>query len=123
MKHLGIKAAEVKKILHLLPTFALQNRKDMIRRKIELIAYQSGRDKIYIRNFVKRHPDIMLKSMSSFEAKISYLQRNLNRSLKKEPSFPFILHYNYNRVIRPRGDLLYEKIGHFDLEEAFKPGD
>lgn len=72
LRHLGIKPTEVKRMLELLPTFALQNRKDMIRRKIELIAFYSGRDKIYIRNFVKRHPDIMLKSFSSFEAKISY---------------------------------------------------
>ena len=87
------------------------------------MAYQSGRDPIYMRNFVKRHTDIMIKSMSSLEAKISYMSRNLNRQLKKEPSFPLILCYNYNQVIRPRGDLLKEKIGHFDLETAFARSD
>lgn len=34
-----------------------------------------------------------------------------------------ILYYNYNQVIRPRGDLLKEKIGHFDLETAFAGSD
>ena len=38
LKHIGIKASEVKKIMDLLPPFTLQNRKDMMRRKIELIA-------------------------------------------------------------------------------------
>ena len=33
------------------------------------------------------------------------------------------MHFNYNQVIRPRGDLLNEKLAHFDLEEAFKPDD
>jgi hypothetical protein len=79
LRYYGITSKDVKKILSLLPTFALQNRKDMIRLKIEVLAYQSGRDRIYMRNFVKRHPDIMIKSMSSLEAKISYLSRNLNR--------------------------------------------
>ena len=30
-----------------------------------------------------------------------------------------ILHCNYNSVIRPRGDLLYEKTPYFELEKAF----
>lgn len=57
----GISAQDVLKILDILPEFALQNRNDMIRRKIELIKRESGRDDIYIRNFVKRHPDILMK--------------------------------------------------------------
>ena len=51
------------------------------------------------------------------------MSRNLNRQLKKEPSFPLILLYNYNQVMRPRGDLLKEKVGHFDLETAFARSD
>jgi hypothetical protein len=57
--------------------------------------------------------------MSSLQAKITYFQRNLNRQLKKERSFPLILLYNYNKVIRPRGDLLQEKVGNFNFERAF----
>ena len=48
-------------MIDMLPEFALQNRKDMIRRKVEIIKRESGRDDIYIRNFIKRHPDIILK--------------------------------------------------------------
>ena len=87
------------------------------------MAYQSGRDPIYMRNFVKRHPDIMIKSMSSLEAKISYLSRNLNRQLKKEPSFPLILLYNYNQVMRPRGDLLKDRVKTFKFQDAFMHDD
>jgi hypothetical protein len=56
-----IKASEVVKIIDTLPEFALQNRRDLIRRKIELIRQESGRDLIYIRNFIKRHPDVLMK--------------------------------------------------------------
>jgi len=72
LKYYGVKAQEVVKVINMLPEFALQNRKDLIRRKVELIKRESGRDEIYIRNFIKRHPDILLKSYGSLEAKISY---------------------------------------------------
>ena len=61
LKHYGVKASTVTEIIDNLPEFALQNRKDLMRKKIELIKQVSGRDDIYVRNFVKRHPDIMLK--------------------------------------------------------------
>ena len=61
LKFYGIKASEVVKIIDVLPEFALQNRRDLIRRKVEMIKKESGRDEIYIRNFIKRHPDILLK--------------------------------------------------------------
>lgn len=113
LKMYGIKATEVVKIIDVLPEFALQNRRDLIRRKVELIKKESGRDEIYMRNFIKRHPDVLLKSIASLEAKISYLQRNLNRQLKGDNSFPLILSANYNQVMRPRGDLLKDRVKHF----------
>jgi hypothetical protein len=61
LKMYGIKATEVVKIIDILPEFALQNRRDLIRRKVELIKKESGRDDIYMRNFIKRHPDVLLK--------------------------------------------------------------
>jgi len=33
------------------------------------------------------------------------------------------LYYNYNKVIRPRGDLLKDKQVHFELHEAFQMTD
>ena len=57
----GVKASEVVNIIHMLPEFALQNRKDLIKRKLELIKKESQRDDVYIKNFIKRHPDILLK--------------------------------------------------------------
>lgn len=59
--HYGIKGQETVEILDALPEFALQNRNDIVRRKIELIRKESGRSDIYIRNFIKRHPDIVMK--------------------------------------------------------------
>lgn len=62
MKHIGISATEVRnRILDPLPEFALQNRKDLIRLKFETIKRESGRDHIYMRNFLRRHPDIVMK--------------------------------------------------------------
>ena len=123
LKQVGIKASEVVKILDSFPSFALQNRKDMIRRKLRLIEKESGRDMIYIRNFIKRHPDIFIKSMGSLEAKVAYITRSLNRQLKNERAFPLLLHYNYNQVIKPRGDLLKERFNYFELDKAFTPTD
>ena len=95
----------------------------MIRRKLRLIEKESGRDMIYIRNFIKRHPDIFIKSMGSLEAKVAYITRSLNRQLKNERAFPLLLHYNYNQVIKPRGDLLKERFNYFELDKAFTPTD
>lgn len=61
-----------------------------------------------------------MKSWASLETKINYLQRNLSRQLKQEPAFPLLLHFNYNDVIRPRGDILLKKdIDTFCLKKAF----
>ena len=57
----GVKASDVVDIIHQLPEFALQNRKDLIKRKLDLIKRESQRDDVYIKNFIKRHPDILLK--------------------------------------------------------------
>lgn len=89
-------AKSVKACIISCPEFALQNRQDLIRRKAELIMKESGRHQIYMRNFIKRHPDIILRSFASLEAKINYFTRTLNRQLREERSFPLILHYNYN---------------------------
>ena len=62
MKHIGIGATEVRnRILDPLPEFALQNRKDLIRQKFETIKRESGRDHVYMRNFLRRHPDVVMK--------------------------------------------------------------
>lgn len=57
----GIKASEVVNLIDTIPEFALQNKRDLIRRKVELIKRESDRDEIYMRNFIKRHPDVLLK--------------------------------------------------------------
>lgn len=57
--------------------------------------------------------------MASLEAKIQYMQRDLNRQLKKERAFPMCLIANYNQVIKPRGDILKDRFNYFSLEEAF----
>ena len=30
-----------------------------------------------------------------------------------------VLHYNYNQVIRPRGDLMMERVKHFEMQDVF----
>ena len=57
----GIKAKEVVEIIDEFPEFVFQNRKDLIRRKIELIIKNSKVSETYIRALIKRHPQIFLK--------------------------------------------------------------
>jgi len=73
LKYYGLNSKDVNKILDDLPEFALQNRKDLLNKKIKLIQEVSGRDNTYIRNFIRRHPDIVIKSYSSLLAKVTYL--------------------------------------------------
>ena len=94
-------------------------------KKIKYIQKYCGEDNAYMRAFIRRHPDIILKSYASLDAKINYISRDLNRPLRQEKYFPLVLYYNYNTVIKPRGDLLRKKLGvkPFDLHLAFAHSD
>lgn len=117
-----IKASEVIRILDTYPEFALQNRhaSTLLLRKLRMIRRHSpSRNDTYIRNLIRRHPDLFLKSFASMEAKIFYITRTLNRQLYNEKCFPLILHFNYSTHIWPRCELLNQTGNkHFDLEGA-----
>jgi hypothetical protein len=53
------------------------------------------------------------------EAKISYFMKTLGRPPTHEDLFPLVLLYNYNGVIRPRCELLKNRVKHFEYEEVF----
>ena len=77
-----IKASEVIRILDTYPEFALQNRhaSTLLLRKLRMIRRHSpSRNDTYIRNLIRRHPDLFLKSFASMEAKVFYITRTLNR--------------------------------------------
>jgi hypothetical protein len=122
---LNISASEIVSMMDTFPELALQNRRDLMKKKIDLIRTTSpGRNNTYMRNFVRRHPDLMLSSYSSMVAKINYLKRNININLSKEPAFPLLLHYNYSTVLWPRCEVLLENnIKHFNLVEVLSPSD
>ena len=61
MLRLGVGAKQTRTLLCEIPEFVLQNRGDLLRLKIDIIERESGRDHIYMRNFVRRHPDIVMK--------------------------------------------------------------
>lgn len=107
------------------PELALQNRQDMIKKKIELIQeYNPNLTKIYVRNLVRRHPDMFLKSFASMQAKIKYLSRNMNRQLQKEKAFPLLLHYNFTKHIWPRCEVLRDfGMKNFDLVDTLTTTD
>uniref|UniRef100_A0A7S3CN79 Uncharacterized protein n=1 Tax=Strombidium rassoulzadegani TaxID=1082188 RepID=A0A7S3CN79_9SPIT len=111
LRQYGVTAKEAVGIFDMLPQFTIQNRSGALLKKIRLIQSESGRDDYYMKQLIKRHPDIIMKSVASLEAKINYIQRELNRPLKQEQAFPLILIYNYNEVMRPRCDILKEKLG------------
>ncbi len=118
-------ATSVIKILDTYPELVMQNRRDLLRKKFDLMMTNSpNRSETYVRNLFKRHPDMFLMSLASMEAKVSYIKRNLNRQLQKEKAFPLLLHYNYTQVIWPRCELLLAQGNkHFDLGEALSGSD
>lgn len=113
-----MKAQEIVEILDHFPEFVFQNKKDLIRRKVELIVKHSKCSSTYIRTLLRRHPDLFLKSWASMEAKILYLTKHLGRNLANEKTFPLLLHFNYNGVIRPRCELIKDRVKHFELEDV-----
>lgn len=114
-----IKASDIVEMIDNFPEFAYQNKKDLIRRKVELIRkHQKTLSDTFIRQVIKRHPDLFLKSWASMEAKVNYITKNLGRSLQTEKAFPLLLHFNYNQVIRPRCELIKDKVKQFELSEV-----
>jgi hypothetical protein len=47
--------------------------------------------------------------MASLESKVNFVKKYVNINLKKEKSFPLLLHYNYHLEIKPRVSLLRKK--------------
>ena len=43
--------------------------------------------------------------------------------MKNDRTFPLILHFNYNKVLRPRCELLKEKVKYFDFEKVLPHSD
>ena len=119
-KQRGVRNKRMLNILDDLPAFSIQNRSNLLQKKIEIIQKKSQRDDKYIQYLISRHPDLLMKSWGSFVAKIHYFERNLNRPLLHEKTFPLILYQNYGKVIRPRGDILINRrIRDFDFKDAF----
>lgn len=57
-----IKGSDVVEIIDAFPEFVFQNKKDLIRRKIDLIEKNSkGLNDTFIKSLIKRHPDLFLK--------------------------------------------------------------
>ena len=77
----------------------------------------------YLKALIKRHPDLFLKSWASMEAKCNYVTKTLGRPLSNEKAFPLMLHFNYNQVLRPRCELLKDRVKHFELQEVLPLSD
>ena len=120
-----IKASEVVEIIDRVPEMALQNRKDLLRKKFDLMKkYNKSLGDVYLRNLFRRHPDLFLKSFASMQAKVTYITRNLNRQLHGEKAFPLLLHYNFSQHIWPRCESLREfNVKNFDLVKALATSD
>jgi hypothetical protein len=106
-QNIDLSATRVIKILDIFPEMVLQNRRNHLKNKFDLIMKeQPARQRVYMRNLFTRHPDLFLTSYASIEAKASYIKRNLNRPIHKENAFPLLLLHNYSLVIWPRCQLL-----------------
>ena len=114
-----IKGEEVVEILDAFPEFVFQNKKDLLRKKIDLIkSNKKSLSDTFIRNLIRRHPDLFLKSWASMEAKVNYFTKTLGHSLQNDKAFPLLLSFNYNQVIRPRCELIKDKVKQFELHEV-----
>ena len=107
------------------PEMALENRGEQLIKKMNLIKVHAPHlTKIYLRNLLKRHPDLFLKSLGSMQAKVNYFNRNLNRQLANEKAFPLLLHYNFTSHIWPRCEVLRDfGMKNFDLVQVLTPSD
>jgi hypothetical protein len=56
-----IKASEIVEIIDEFPEFAYQNKKQLILKKADLIQRVGKKNDTYIRNLIRRHPEIFLK--------------------------------------------------------------
>lgn len=56
-----MKANEVVELLDNFSEFVYQNKKDLLRKKIDLIKNHSKLSETYIRTLIRRHPDLFLK--------------------------------------------------------------
>lgn len=52
------------------------------------------------------------------EAKINYMMKNLARPPIQEKTFPLILYFNYHEVIRPRCELLKDRVKYFEFQDV-----
>ena len=52
------------------------------------------------------------------EAKVNYIVKTLGKQLVNEKTFPLLFYYNYNQLIKPRCELLREKLNYFELEHV-----
>lgn len=67
------------------------------------IFQQMGIEYTDIGQIFKLFPSILTKSIFSTTAKINYLKKNFSSALRAEPYFPYILCFDFNKYIKPRG--------------------
>ena len=101
----------------------MQNKKELLKKKVDLIRKNSKVSDVYIRNFIRRHPEVFLKSLASFEAKITYIQKKLGRYLSFEPTFPLLLNFSYTDVIKPRCEIFKAQQKPIKFEEILALND
>jgi len=51
----------------------------------------------------------LYRSLDSLEKKVYFLQEELKLKLKNERAFPLVLYYSYNKVIKPRSDMIRKR--------------
>ena len=56
-----IKASEVVEIIDNYPEFVYQNKKDLLRRKLELLGKYAKFSDTFTRALIRRHPELLLK--------------------------------------------------------------
>jgi hypothetical protein len=52
------------------------------------------------------------------EAKVTYVVKGLGKPLSNEKAFPLLLYFNYNSVIKPRCELIKDRVKHFELSDV-----
>jgi len=100
----GARLPQLKAILLAAPEI-LRLRQGVLEKKKEFLL-NNGVPQLEIENILQFHPEVFTRSYKSWQLKTKYLEQRLGIDITAEPTYPLSLNFNYNAVIRPRGELM-----------------
>jgi hydroxymethylpyrimidine pyrophosphatase-like HAD family hydrolase len=104
LRSMDISRKELEKLLIANPYIVSLDFHKMLMHKITILKQMEIEEKDIGRIF-KLFPTLVTKSIFSTSVKISYLTKNFSEIIRIEPYFPYILCFDFNKYIKPRGKI------------------